>query len=314
MQPARVELEEAREGAGQVLPARAELEAAGEGAGQEREDRTAMNRRVFEDISKGLGFTGSFQKMFEQLRQENIDLKEYMCKMQKALDASDLEGTEKILLENESLRRHNEELTQKVTAKDDQIDISNDIVKELSDNGRQTEPAARNSNEGENTELRLENSDEGAVLEDEDVVLETEPKEDHASSGIKELLVMKNSGSTRECPQEQAKPKPAPRNSIMQNQNESYFKCDICKLVRNSKEKLERHMRNHQDEGDWTCDDCSYQSNEQHALLDHLLEKRHSSALLKHLLNQNLYERKDKCGFCNQIFNSKKQLLDHKKK
>ena len=72
-------------------------------------------------------------------------------------------------------------------------------------------------------------------------------------------------------------------------------------------------MRNHQDEGDWTCDDCSYQSNEQHALLDHLLEKRHSSALLKHLLNQNLYERKDKCGFCNQIFNSKKQLLDHKK-
>ena len=350
VQSARIELEEAREGSGQVQSSRIELEEAREGSGQvqsarieleeareewsgqeqsarieleearegfERNDRIARNHSVFEAISNGYGFTGSFQKLFEQLRQENICLMEYMGKMQKALDASDLKGTEKILLENASLRRHTEELTEEVAQKDEQIELLNDIVKELSDNEGNTDLVVRQINEGEHSEPCLINNDEGtmarplytenAVLEDDDVVLEAEFKEDSATNGIQELVTMKNSGSIRESPQVQAKPKPAPRRSIKD------YKCDICKLVRASNEKLKKHMSNHTDEGDWTCDDCSYQSNDQNPLLDHMLEKSHSSVLLKHLLNQNMYERKDKCGFCNQIFTSKRQLLDHKK-
>ena len=239
--------------------------------------------------------------MYEQLRQENLDLREYMGKMQKALNASDLEGTEKILIDNASLRNHNEEITKKVALKDEQIKLLNAIVNELCVDEGQRETVARIINEGEHIEPCL------AVLEDDDIVLESEPKDESDTNGIKELVTMKNSGSTRESPQVQAKPKPAPR-SITNN-----FKCDICKLARDSKEKLQRHMKNHTNEGDWTCDDCSYQSNEQNALLDHMLEKRHSSELLKHLLNQNMYERREKCGFCSQIFTSKRQLLNHKK-
>ena len=46
MQLARVELEEAREGAGQVQPARVELEEAREGARQEKDDRTAIKIKI----------------------------------------------------------------------------------------------------------------------------------------------------------------------------------------------------------------------------------------------------------------------------
>ena len=54
----------------------------------------SLTSHVFEEISNGFGFVGSFQKMYEQLRQENIELRDYMGKMQKPLDASDLGGTD----------------------------------------------------------------------------------------------------------------------------------------------------------------------------------------------------------------------------
>ena len=39
------------------------------------------------------------------------------------------------------------------------------------------------------------------------------------------------------------------------------------------KKKLERHMKNHNEDGDWTCNGCSYQTDDQSDLLNHLLEK-----------------------------------------
>ena len=129
-----------------------------------------------------------------------------------------------------------------VAQKDEQIELLNDIVKELSDNEGKTELVVRQINEGEHSEPRLINNDEGsmarplytenAALEDDDVVLEAEFKEESTTNGIKELVTMKNSGSIRESPQVQAKPKPAPRSSIKD------YKCDICKLVHDSNEKL----------------------------------------------------------------------------
>ena len=40
---------------------------------------------------------------------------------------------------------------------------------------------------------------------------------------------------------------------VSQEGKEGQFKCGICHLLRDSKAKLERHMSNHNEDGDWTC-------------------------------------------------------------
>ena len=122
------------------------------------------------------------------------------------------------------------------------------------------------------------------------------------------LASMKESGHERISPQDGFKPKPKPRTSL----HKEKFKCSFCKLVCDTDDKLSRHMVNHDENDDWTCDGCSYQSGEQNDLLNHLLEKRdHSTALLDHLLNKNIYDRREKCTICGELFGTKTDLHNH---
>ena len=47
------------------------------------------------------------------------------------------------------------------------------------------------------------------------------------------------------------------------------FKCQICNVVQNTKRKLERHLENHDEDGDWICD-CEFQTNDYFVLRRHL--------------------------------------------
>ena len=117
---------------------------------------------------------------------------------------------------------------------------------------------------------------------------------------------MKQSGHERTGPQTESIPKsklskPSPG-----------FKCAVRKLMCETSVKLGKHMKNHDDDGDWTCDGCPYQSNDQNDLLNHLLEKRdHSATLLDYLLTKNVYERREKCTICGELFKSKDALHNH---
>ena len=157
---------------------------------------------------------------------------------------------------------------------------------------------------------------EDQVLPEEDVLIQNDISNEAAQNqnDMVRLVNMKDSGHERESPQARATPKPAPRTRLPENANPEQFKCDICKLMRDTKEKLDRHMKNHTEEGVWTCDECSYQSHDQNALLNHMLEKRHSSKLLDHILNKNIYNKKYKCNFCTQGFSNKRELEEHKMK
>ena len=131
---------------------------------------------------------------------------------------------------------------------------------------------------------------------------ETEPN-------IIDLVNMKQSGHERTGPQNESV---ARSKSIPKKPHCSSFKCGVCKLVCETSAKLGKHMKNHDDDGDWTCDGCPYQSNNQNDLLNHLLEKRnHSATLLDYLLTKNVYERKEKCTICGDLFESKDDLHNH---
>ena len=89
----------------------------------------------------------------------------------------------------------------------------------------------------------------------------------------------------------------------------SSFKCGLCKLVCETSAKLDKHMKNHDEDGDWTCGVCPYQTNNQNNLLNYLLEKHnHSATLLDYLLTKNVFERKEKCTICGDLFESKDNL------
>jgi hypothetical protein len=166
--------------------------------------------------------------------------------------------------------------------------------------------------EEESRPVVVDEAVEKEALPDEDVVLLQENGvEDHNEhQNVAELQRMKHLGHVRESPHTESKSKT--NRTHEPSQSLLTFKCAVCKLDRDSKAKLERHMKNHIEDGDWTCDGCSYQCSEQNDLLNHLLEKRdHSTILLDHLLNKNVYDRRDKCNLCGEMFESKTSLHSH---
>ena len=107
------------------------------------------------------------------------------------------------------------------------------------------------------------------------------------------------------------------------------FKCNICNLIKDTKNKLITHMKNHDEDADWVCDggseteeDCSFQSNGKPLLISHVNETGHKSRMLEivdvrqeHI--QNTQEkgemRKKQCPFCNETFTSQNQVTRHRK-
>ena len=235
-------------------------------------------------IENGSAENSRMKDVIERGRKYDIDRKEYIIKLEKTVAACDVSMTEKLLTDNERLRNLNNALEEKVAKLQSEQTESEDVIKVFTE---------------------AESLEEVEDKEEEEVQEESTNTMNH---DILSLATMKESGHERTSPQESFKPKPKPRTSLLDKQ----FKCLVCKLVCNTEEKLQRHMVNHDEDGDWTCDGCSYQSREQNDLLNHLLEKRdHSTALLDHLLNKNIYDRRDKCTICGELFGSKTELHNH---
>ena len=266
-----------------------------QGAGLE--DKIRKNLEIFEtsikqpDVAKTLFFydglperRGSYKLMYEQMKEDNAHMKGVI---------------ERGMEDNISMKDYIIKLEKTVAACDlkmtENLLIENERLRILNTNL-----------EEKIVKLESEQTDSEEVIK---AFTEVESEEEvEGNPDIISLATMKESGHDRVGPQEGFKPKPKPRTSLRNKQ----FKCSVCKLVCDTEDKLERHMVNHDKDGDWTCDGCSYQSGEQNDLLNHLLEKRdHSATLLDHLLNKNVYERKEKCTICGELFGTKTDLHNH---
>ena len=163
-----------------------------------------------------------------------------------------------------------------------------DVVKELSDS-----EMADNSSKSENTkkpeDKHSEMPSDLSKPEDTQEAENNNTSVDEEVVDVADLVRMKEAGHNRVSPQADSQSRQRPNETKIQDQ----FKCCICKSVFKSKEKLKRHSQNHiEDTLQWIspCDGCSYESNEQSDLLNHLLEKHDQSATyLDYLLNKNMY-------------------------
>ena len=63
------------------------------------------------------------------------------------------------------------------------------------------------------------------------------------------------------------------------------FQCPICGLTRNTKSQIQKHMEVHdedEEDGSFTCDNCSYQTISRDQLIEHT-EKKHIKITIKYL-------------------------------
>ena len=91
---------------------------------------------------------------------------------------------------------------------------------------------------------------------------------------------------------------------IERSQERKYI-CKVCKVERNTQNKLERHLANHNDDGDWFCESCPFQTNDMKLLKVHMKEKQHIFDLLQ--------VQEVKCTFCENMFKSKTDMKTHRK-
>jgi hypothetical protein len=147
-------------------------------------------------------------------------------------------------------------------------------------------------------------------------------EENDSASGIGALVDGKMSGFRRTDPQN----KPEKNNykiktSTVVNQK---FTCGICKVNRGNVDKLESHMLCHDEEGDWTCEDCSYQTNNVLDLRKHMKVTKHKSSLLTmedNISNEtgssdresSTIEGDFSCPICDAKFKFKDQITLHRK-
>ena len=90
-----------------------------------------------------------------------------------------------------------------------------------------------------------------------------------------------------------------------ENTTETNYICRVCKVERNTLNKLERHMANHDEDGDWYCEMCPFQSNNIKHLRTHMKEQSHCFELL--------HFQVVKCTFCSNTFKSRMEMTKHRK-
>ena len=82
--------------------------------------------------------------------------------------------------------------------------------------------------------------------------------------------------------------------------------CKSCGEVFKTQSKFSKHIETHTQDGDWNCDECSYQTNS-HKDLD-----RHKVYHGKPKDDNNLGSKN--CNFCTQKFNTDNELQEHKQR
>ena len=210
----------------------------------------------------------SYKLMYDKLLKENQGLKEIikhgrvantnmqakLVQYKKAFQVCDT----KLLETKNGLKNETKFLCERVNKQNEEINTLRDVFKELTDD----------SNEKDNisTPRAAVTLITQASLVDEDTEIIQDDTEAAEEVNVSDLLRMKESGHDRVGPQVLSQPKSTEAKN-------TEFKCGVCKLVRDSKAKLERHLKNHNGDGDWTCYGCAYQSSKESNLVNHLLEK-----------------------------------------
>ena len=87
---------------------------------------------------------------------------------------------------------------------------------------------------------------------------------------------------------------------------EKQLSCKNCGDVFKTKSEFSNHIETHTQDGDWNCDECSYQTNS-HKDLD-----RHKAYHGKPKDGNNLGSKN--CNFCTQKFNTDNELEEHKQR
>ena len=82
--------------------------------------------------------------------------------------------------------------------------------------------------------------------------------------------------------------------------------CKSCGEVFKTQSKFSKHIETHTQDGDWNCDECSYQTNSYKDL------DRHKVYHGKPKDDNNLGSKN--CNFCNQKFNTDNELQEHKQR
>ena len=102
------------------------------------------------------------------------------------------------------------------------------------------------------------------------------------------------------------------KRTTPQSQPEKCLTCPVCKDTFKTESVLKNHMKYHKKEGDWTCDECSYQTNGESNLRDHKL-RAHEKGIVggdQPEATQNK-SRESTCIRCNQDFIYRLDLKKH---
>ena len=129
-----------------------------------------------------------------------------------------------------------------------------------------------------------------------------ENEDDLQNSEEEILLASKQSGFARVGPQVQ--PVPNPSQKIDQ--------CEICNKTFLHMSELVNHMDTHSNDGDWSCNDCSFQTNSMNNLIGHIEKTGHKSD--KVLPPNPAQTSKDiSCNFCDKTFMKADIMIEHRK-
>ena len=148
---------------------------------------------------------------------------------------------------------------------------------------------------------------------------------DKENADLKTLFSGKNCGFTRVGPQAS----PIVKNNIAVDDAVNDSKCKICGMLCENMVHLNDHMRVHTEDGDWTCNNCSFQTNSKPSLRKHLQLTKHVSPLISLESNsQSNLENNMKpanhsssnisplkqisCKQCDKIFNKIEDLKTHR--
>jgi hypothetical protein len=132
---------------------------------------------------------------------------------------------------------------------------------------------------------------------EDEAIEDSEPGQDEEEI----LLSSKRTGFLRDGPQYQPQPKPP---------QEELIGCDICEEHFISNKMLKKHKLDHENEGAWNCDDCSYQTNEKSNLTKHVGITKHQS----HKLETNSKQvNRLHCNLCDETFTIISDLTRHRR-
>jgi hypothetical protein len=116
---------------------------------------------------------------------------------------------------------------------------------------------------------------------------------------MKALIETKSAGNIRESPHTGTRPKHSLLGTTQQIQKKLH--CTSCTETRNSEATLVAHLRCHEEDGDYACNNCSYKSNDKSNLRNHTRQTKHISADLEYI-----------CVYCKTELKSSKELKSHK--